>query len=45
MVRGKYFGKIFKRNFEPVFSSLNHRKIKLVLTYFSRNNRGLSSGS
>lgn len=45
MVRGKYFGKIFKRNFEPVFSSLKHRKIKFVLIYFSRTNRRLSLGS
>lgn len=44
MVRGKYFGKIFKRNFESVFSSLNHRKINLVLIYFSRNKRELCFG-
>lgn len=45
MVRGKYFGKIFKRNFESFFSSLNHRKIKLVLIYFSRNKRKLLWGA
>lgn len=45
MVRGKYFGKIFKRNFESIFSSLNHRKIKLVLIYFSRNKRKLLWGA
>lgn len=44
MVREKYFGKIVKRNFEPVLTSLKHRKIKLVPIYFSRNNRRLSLG-
>lgn len=42
MVRGKCFGKIFKRNFERVLTFLKHRKIKPVPIYFPRNNRILS---